>query len=118
LDDKVLTDLEFDAILQQLLAHASTPIGAARIATLRPATEPAEVAIEQALTIEGIRHLESHGALPFGTLADPLPALARLTVEASVCTPTTVLELLQLMRAARDVKSALAMVRAQPLSGG
>ena len=112
MDDKVLTDLEFDAILQQLRGHTATPIGAARIATSRPATEAAEVAHEQELTVEGIRHLEAHGALPFGTLADPEPALAQLTVEASVCAPTTILELLQLMRSARDVKSALAMVRA------
>jgi DNA mismatch repair protein MutS2 len=53
-----------------------------------------------------------HGALPFGTLTDPEPALSHLAVEASVCPPTAILELLRLMQASRDVKSALALIRA------
>ncbi|HZM68747.1 MAG TPA: endonuclease MutS2 [Candidatus Cryosericum sp.] len=110
---KALNDLEFDAILELLRALASTPIGATQAATLGPAVEADEVSLEQALTIEATRYLEAHGALPFGTLTDPEPALMHLTVEASVCTPGAILELLRLMKSSRDVKSVLALVRTE-----
>lgn len=110
---KARTDLEFDAILALLRALTSTPLGAAQVETVRPAVEAEEVSHEQALTIEATQYLGAHGALPFGTLADPEPALKHLTVEASVCTPGTILELLRLMQSSRDVKSSLALVRAE-----
>jgi len=58
-DDKLLADLEFDAVRTALQAETATPLGALRGAALRPSGDPQEVAREQAITLESLRHLES-----------------------------------------------------------
>ncbi len=111
MDESVLRALEFPAILTLLRERTQTPPGSAAAAALRPATDAAKVRSDSELTVEGARYLSERGALPFGTVADPEPILARLSVEASLLTPLEILDLLGFMKSGRAVKSAITEVR-------
>ena len=111
LDEKLLSDLEFGAVLGSLEEETATPLGALRAAALRPSPEPDGVAREQRITLEALAHLEDRGTLPFGTLADPSPVLARLGLDGQELGAREVLDLLALMRAGRDLRGALASAR-------
>jgi DNA mismatch repair protein MutS2 len=111
LDEKALADLEFRAILEHLAAEATTPLGARAALSIRPAPDPEEVAREQQTTLEALAHLETRGALPFGTLTDVSPILERLAIEGNEAGPEEILEILALMRSGRDLRAALAPLR-------
>lgn len=111
MNDKTLSDLEFDAILESLRLETSTPLGASRAPQLRPATEAGDVLRANGLTLESVSHLEERGALPFGTLTDPEPVLRRLNIDGSDASPLQIQELLAVMKSGRDVKSSLALAR-------
>jgi DNA mismatch repair protein MutS2 len=110
-NDATLADLEFDAIRSALQAGTATPMGALLATRLRPSTEVTEIALQQGLTLEAVRHLDERGSLPFGSLADPQPVLDRLAIEGSDCGPLEIQDLITLMKAGREVKSALALAR-------
>jgi DNA mismatch repair protein MutS2 len=110
-NDKTLSDLEFDSILESLRSETSTPLGALRAPSLRPAIRSEEVVRANNLTLESVRHLDERGALPFGTLTDPEPVLARLGVAGSDASPLEIQELLAVMKSGRDIKSSLAQAR-------
>ena len=78
---KTLHDLEFPRILGLLAAETTTPPGANLALAVRPSPEPAVVQRENNLTGEAVRYLAQHGALPFGTIIDPLPMLDRLDLD-------------------------------------
>ncbi|HYV19056.1 MAG TPA: Smr/MutS family protein [Verrucomicrobiae bacterium] len=111
MDDKLLSDLEFEAIREALRAETATPLGAHRAGVLGPSGDPAEVAREQAITLEALRHLEVKGALPFGTLLDIAPVLDRLGVDGQELGAREVLDVLAVMRAGRDLRADLAPAR-------
>ena len=111
MDEKLLSDLEFGAVLGSLEQEAATPLGALRAASLRPFRTPEDVSREQRISLEALAHLEQRGTLPFGTLADPSPVLARLGLDGQELGAREVLDLLALMRAGRDLRGALASAR-------
>ncbi len=111
MDESVLQALEFPEILSLLREKAVTPPGVLAADALRPAHDPASVRLENALTVEAFRYLGERGALPFGTVPDPAPILARLAVQASVPTSIEIIELLALMKSGRAVRSAMTEVR-------
>lgn len=112
MDEKALADLEFPRVLQLLSAETATPPGATLAVALRPRTDPAEVKKENDLTGEAARYLQEHGALPFGTLLDPLPLLERLELDGTTLEPTDIMELLGAMKCGRSLKTTLTGVRA------
>src|SRR6185503_909390 len=111
MDNKLLSDLEFGAIRAALGAETATPLGGLRAADLRPSGDPAEVAREQGITLEALRHLDERGTLPFGTLLDVTPIFERLTLDGQELGAAEVLDLLALMRAGRDLRAAMAQAR-------
>ncbi len=111
MDESVLRALEFPEILSLLRERAVTPPGVLAADALRPAHDPAGILLENALTVEALRYLGEQGALPFGTVPDPAPILARLSVQASLPTSIEILELLTLMKSGRAVRAALTEVR-------
>jgi DNA mismatch repair protein MutS2 len=111
LDEKALSDLEFGAILESLVAQCATPLGARAALSLRPSPDAEEVGREQETTLEALAHLEARGTLPFGTLTDVTPVLERLAVEGNEAGPGEILELLAVMRSGRDLRGALAPLR-------
>jgi DNA mismatch repair protein MutS2 len=110
-DDKLLSDLEFDAVREALRAETATPLGGLRAGALRPSGDSQEVDREQAITLEALRHLEEKGTLPFGTLLDVTPILDRLAVDGQELGAREVLDLLAVMRAGRDLRAELAPAR-------
>src|SRR3954463_4793865 len=70
--------LEFDRIVDAVTALALTPLGAAAIAELAPATDPKIVVGSQAATSETVKFLERHPLFPLRageTLPEALDAL-------------------------------------------
>jgi len=70
--------LEFDRIVDAVTALALTPLGAAVLAELSPATDPKTVVAAQQATSETVRFLERHPLFPLragDSLADALEAL-------------------------------------------
>ncbi|MCZ6695191.1 MAG: Smr/MutS family protein [Acidobacteria bacterium] len=112
MDELILQALEFPEILSLLGKRTVTPLGAQAAIALRPAHDQAIVRLQTTLTMEAVRYLRERGALPFGTVPNPAPILARLAVRASLPTPIEILELLALMKSGRAVRSALTEVRA------
>ena len=108
---KTLHDLEFPRILGLLAAETTTPPGADLALAVRPSPEPAVVQRENNLTGEAVRYLAQHGALPFGTIIDPLPMLDRLDLDGSLLDPQEIVEMLGVMQSGRAIKSDLTSAR-------
>src|SRR5262249_50715257 len=68
---------------------------------------------ENRLTTEMTRRIERLGLLPFGEVPDASPLLARLEIEGAVLAPLEVFDLITLMKAGRNLKTALAETRAE-----
>ena len=59
-----LRALEFNRIAEAVTGFALTPMGAERLARLRPSTDPPQVAQWQAATTETVRFVTTHGVFP------------------------------------------------------
>ena len=69
-----LRALEFDRIAEAVTSFALTPMGAERLAGLRPPTDPQQVAQWQPATTETGRFVTAHGVFPLRATSD-LPQL-------------------------------------------
>jgi DNA mismatch repair protein MutS2 len=79
--------LEFDRIVEAVTELALTPLGAASLAELAPATDPKIVVAAQAATSETVRFLERHALFPLRA-GDALPdALEQLDVQGRALEP-------------------------------
>ena len=76
-----LRALEFDRIAEAVTGFALTPMGAERLARLRPSTDPQQVAQWQAATTETVRFVTAHGVFPLRASSDLPQLLAALAVE-------------------------------------
>ena len=65
-----LRALEFDRIVSVVTGLSVTPTGAARLAELRPLTDPAQVMAAQRATTEGARFLADNPGFPLRAPAD------------------------------------------------
>jgi DNA mismatch repair protein MutS2 len=89
----VLQTLEFPRIVDVVCSLAATPLGAERLAGLRPSSDPRRVAQWLAATTEGVRFNELVGPFPLTAPAD-LPAILRaLAVEGRALEPLRLLAL-------------------------
>jgi DNA mismatch repair protein MutS2 len=82
-----LRALEFDRIVDAVCSLALTPPGAARLAALAPATDPARVAAALAQTSEAVRFLADHAGLPLRAPADLDATITALAVENRALEP-------------------------------
>src|SRR2546425_9664918 len=76
-----LRALEFDRIVSVVTGLALTPTGAARLASLRPLTEPGRVLTAQRATSEGVRFLTDHPGFPLRAPTDLEAILDALGIE-------------------------------------
>ena len=76
-----LRALEFDRIVDVVCGLALTPLGAARLAGLAPATDPATVRRALAQTSEAVRFLAEHAGLPLRAPADLDATITGMAVE-------------------------------------
>ena len=76
-----LQALEFDRIVEALASFAATPLGSARLAALRPQTDPRRVAALLAITSEAVRFLDAEGRLALRAPGDLEAVLSALAIE-------------------------------------
>jgi DNA mismatch repair protein MutS2 len=103
-----LKALEFDRIVEALGTLALTPLGAARLADLRPMTDPARVEAGLAATTEGVVYLTDNPVFPLRAPSDFETTLASLAVEGRALEP---LQLVGLAEFLASVETARAAVR-------
>ena len=108
-----LRALEFDRIVEAVTAFALTPMGAERLARLRPSTDAQQVAQWQAATTETVRFVTAHGAFPLRASADLPQTLAALGVEGRAL---EALRLLALSTFLDSIDEARAGIRRAPAS--
>jgi DNA mismatch repair protein MutS2 len=77
----VLQALEFTRIIDVVRGCAATPLGAERLANLRPLSDPRKVAHQLAATTEGVRFHELVGGLALSAASDLASILGSLAVE-------------------------------------
>ena len=76
-----LRALEFDRIVEAVKGFALTPMGAERLARLRPSTDARQVAQWLAATSETTRYLGAHGLFPLRASSELPQILAALAVD-------------------------------------
>ena len=76
-----LRALEFDRIVDAVVAFALTPMGAERLSRLLPSTDSRAVAQLLAATSETTRYIDAHGVFPLRATAELPQILTALAVE-------------------------------------
>ncbi len=76
-----LRSLEFDRIVEVVQSFALTPLGAAKLATLRPRTDIRSAQAALDATSECVRYLDANGPVSLDAPADLEQSLTRLAVE-------------------------------------
>ena len=87
------TTLEFDRVVEAVTSLALTPLGAERLARLRPLTDPQAVQTALAHTTEGVRFLDANGVLPLEAPDNLDTILASLAIQAQPLEPAQLLKL-------------------------
>ena len=106
-----LRALEFDRVTAALRSFALTPLGAARLDALLPATQPRLVQEALQTTTEAVRYLEGQPPFPLRAPEDLEDLLAALRIEGRLLEP---LRLLALAVFLESIESAGAAVRRAP----
>ena len=103
-----LKALEFDRIVAAVVRLTLTPLGAARLAELRPSGDPRQVLALLAATTEGVRFTGEDGTFPLDAPPDLDAALTSLAVEGRALEPH---QLLGLARFFGSVEATRAGIR-------
>ena len=98
----VLQALEFTHIVDVLRGCAVTPLGAERLAGLKPLADPRKVAQLLAATSEGVRFNELVGGFALSAPADLAAILAGLAVEGRALEPLRLLGLAEYLESVDD----------------
>ena len=102
-----LRALEFDRIVAAVIRLATTPTGAARLAGLRPLTDPARVTAALRATTEGTRFLADNPGFPLRAPADLEAILDALGVEGRPLEPLRLLGLADYLESIEHSRSAI-----------
>src|SRR5512142_82098 len=102
-----LQALEFDRIVEALASFAATPLGAARLAALRPQTDPRRVAASLGATTEAVRYLDTEGAFPLRCPSDLESILSALAIEARPLEPLRLIGLADFLESIETARSAI-----------
>jgi len=103
----VLQALEFTRIIDVVCGFAATPLGAARIANLRPSADPRRVAQWLAATTEGVRFNEQVGAFALTAPKDLASILASLAIEGRALEPLRLIALSEYLESAEATRAAI-----------
>jgi len=110
--ESALAAIEFHAALDLVADHAVSALGAARVRSLRPQTDPWMVAHELDRVEQYTTRLDAGDDLAPEPFADVTAALARLRLEGSVLEGAELAELGRVLAAARMVHGRLTRVAA------
>jgi DNA mismatch repair protein MutS2 len=103
----VLQALEFTHIVDVLRGCAVTPLGAERLAGLKPITDPRKVAQSLAATSEGVRFNELAGGFTLAAPADLASILGALAVEGRALEPLRLLGLAEYLESIDTTRGAI-----------
>ena len=103
----VLQALEFTDIADVLRGCAVTPLGAERLAGLKPISDPRKVAQLLAATSEGVRFNELVGGFTLSAPADLAAILAGLAVEGRALEPVRLLGLAGYLESVETTRGAI-----------
>ncbi len=103
----VLQALEFTHILDVLRGCAVTPLGAERLAGLKPSADPRKVAQLLAATSEGVRFNELAGGFALSAPADLPAILGGLAVEGRALEPLRLLGLAEYLESVDTTRAAV-----------
>ncbi|HYN90611.1 MAG TPA: hypothetical protein VER75_01725, partial [Thermoleophilaceae bacterium] len=103
----VLQTLEFTHIVDVLRGCAVTPLGAERLAGLKPNADPRKVAQLLAATSEGVRFNELVGGFTLSAPADLAAILAALAVEGRALEPLRLLGLAEYLESVETTRGAI-----------
>ncbi|MBP1635341.1 MAG: mutS2 [Acidobacteria bacterium] len=103
----VLQALEFTHIVEVLRGCAVTPLGAERLAGLKPVADPRRVAQMLAATSEGVRFNELAGGFALSAPADLAAILGALAVEGRALEPLRLLGLAEYLESIDTTRGAI-----------
>ncbi|MEI6669033.1 MAG: Smr/MutS family protein [Acidobacteriota bacterium] len=103
----VLQALEFTRIVDVVCGFAATPLGAARLANLRPSPDPRRVAQWQAATSEGVRFNEQFGGFALTAPKDLGAILGSLAIEGRALEPLRLIALADFLESAEATRAAI-----------
>ena len=106
MNERNIRVLEFPKILEMLSALAVTDPGREAARALRPSGDPEEVKTWQAQTEEATTVVAYHGSSPMAWFTDVRPFL-KLAKAGGVLSPKALLEVADVLKASRTVRSAL-----------
>lgn len=84
MNEKALSTLEYDKIIEMLTSRASSPLGKTRCETLVPSTSLAEIEYKQQQTQDALTRLFQKGNLSFGGVKDVRGSLKRLEIGSTL----------------------------------
>jgi len=103
----VLQALEFIRIVDAVCGLAATPLGATRLASLRPSSDPRRVAQLLAATSEGVRFNELVGAFALQAPKELPGILSSLAVEGRALEPARLLALADYLESVEATRAAI-----------
>jgi len=103
----VLQALEFTRIIDVVSGFAATPLGAARLANLRPSSDPRRVAQWLQATSEGVRFNEQVGAFALTAPKDLPSILASLAIEGRALEPLRLIALADYLESAETTRASI-----------
>ena len=103
----VLQALEFTRIIDVVCGFAATPLGAARLANLRPSSDPRRVAQWLEATSEGVRFNEQVGGFALSATKDLSSILASLAIEGRALEPLRLIGLADYLESAEATRAAI-----------
>ena len=104
MNEKVLKTLEYDKIIDQLVEHASSPMGKKLCRELLPSSDYEEVLNWQEETRDALSRLYKNGFVSFQGLMDIHPHLRLLEIESTL-TAKELLEIARILTITEHVKS-------------
>jgi DNA mismatch repair protein MutS2 len=96
--------LEFSAIVELLSGYLSGPIARELLGELHPRTQLGEIRRQLDQVRDAREYIRESGRPSFSSLVDPRPILGKLGIEGLSLTAHEILGLLELCRAARDLR--------------
>ena len=92
MNEKALSTLEYDKIIEMLTSYASSSLGKQRCENLLPSTSIGEIEHQQQQTSDALTRLFQKGTISFGSVKDVRASLKRLEIGSSL----NIIELLQI----------------------
>ena len=108
-----LTALEFDRVVDAVTSFALTPLGAEKLARLRPLTDPRSIRTALTHTTEGVRFLDAN-RFPLDAPDDFNSIVAALAIEAQILEPAQLLKLTAFLESVEQVCHAITTASGGP----